>query len=310
MFKTTLRCCLLLMIGSRLVQGQRISQIKCEEYRNDTLTTRIAIPLTLDPVAQSINSFVCTKSVQLIVGGEDAKEGEFPHQALLGWKSEDNLEEYDFRCGGSLISDRFILTAAHCMKYGRPVIVRMAESDLRNEYDDAVDFEIENITSHPSYKNAFSYYDIALIKLKEEVMFSRLIRPACLWTGFDVNVTSVIASGFGHTESQSDKKPDVLRKVQLDFLDTSECTSQFLGLRNFRRGIVDDQLCIGSKREGRDTCQGDSGGPIQVITEPEGCIYHLIGITSVGASCGIGRSPSIYTRVASYLDWIEGIVWK
>lgn len=102
---------------------------------------------------------------------------------------------------------------------------------------------------------------------------------------------------------------DTLRKVQLDLLSRNECEKQYLGTRNFDAGVQDSQLCIGSEREGRDACQGDSGGPVQVITEPKGCTYHVLGITSTGAACGIGRSPSIYTRVASYIDWIEQEVW-
>lgn len=102
---------------------------------------------------------------------------------------------------------------------------------------------------------------------------------------------------------------DTLRKVQLDLLSRSECEKQYLGTRNFDAGVQDSQLCIGSEREGRDACQGDSGGPVQVITEPKGCTYHVLGVTSTGAACGIGRSPSIYTRVASYIEWIEKEVW-
>lgn len=102
-----------------------------------------------------------------------------------------------------------------------------------------------------------------------------------------------------------------LRKVQLNFLDRSECEQQYRGNRKFREGIWDSQLCIGNVREkeSRDACQGDSGGPVQIITEPRGCTYHVLGVTSHGAICGSGRSPSIYTRVASYIDWIEQVVW-
>ncbi|XP_053695123.1 serine protease snake-like [Sabethes cyaneus] len=301
---------ILLLFSAFIVQGQRVSQINCSKYRNQTKVSSAGIPLLLNARPIIYESFNCSKSVSLIVGGEEAKEGEFPHQALLGWQENDFPDQWDFRCGGSLISERFVLTAAHCMRYGRPDIVRLGEHDLREEFDNHVDFGIEFVRRHPQYRFATSYHDIALIKLNGTVLFSMYIRPACLWDGMEFNVTAAIATGFGHTVFEGAKISDVLRKVQLDFLDREDCEAQFIGLRNFQDGVKDSQLCIGSKRGGRDTCQGDSGGPLQIKTEPKGCIYYVLGVTSAGAACGEGQSPSIYTKVASYIDWIEGIVWK
>ncbi|XP_053692151.1 serine protease snake-like [Sabethes cyaneus] len=306
---TVVRCVVLLLLLCRLVQGQRLSETKCSEYRKQTISLASIIPLTLNPKPITYQSFKCSKTVDLIVGGELAKPAEFPHQALLGWPHVDDPEQYDFRCGGSLISEQYVLTAAHCFKSGDPVVVRLAEYNLKNEYDNQLDIEVSSIHRHPEYIFRSVYHDIALVKLREPVRFTKVIRPACLWTGHAVNVSSVIATGFGLT-GIGEQKAEVLRKVMLDFLDTQECADQYAGAKGFHRGIIDEQLCVGSKRGGKDTCQGDSGGPIQVITEPKGCTYHVIGITSTGSACGVGRSPSIYTRVASYLDWIEGIVWQ
>lgn len=102
---------------------------------------------------------------------------------------------------------------------------------------------------------------------------------------------------------------NTLRKVILDAQDRSTCQKMFRMNRKFPRGVIKHQLCYGSKEGGRDTCQGDSGGPIQVLTDSADCTFFVVGITSAGVSCGEENSPAIYTRVASYIDWIEGIVW-
>ncbi|XP_055639940.1 serine protease snake-like [Toxorhynchites rutilus septentrionalis] len=299
----------LVLLGCLLVVGgRRISEIKCSEYRNRTIRYTSVIPLVLDPNPITFQSLKCTKSVDLIVGGEDAREKEFPHQALLGYrKNETNTIE--FRCGGTLISERYVLTAAHCSKGGKPVLVRFAELNLLDEYDNQVDLEIESFKNHHKYTAKDKYYDIALIRLKEEVIFSDYIRPACLWTGFDINVTSFIATGFGYLADSAGVISDTLRKVQLDLLDPEECNKEYRGIFIFRDGVVENQLCVGSIREGRDTCTGDSGGPLQLVTASGECIYHVVAVTSFGGECGAGRSPSVYTRVASFIDWIEEHVW-
>lgn len=290
--------------------GKRISIRKCDAYKKETKQIREAIPLIFDADPLVFESFNCSKTVDLIVGGVDAKVGEFPHQALLGWKKK-GTTGYDFDCGGSLISERFVLTAAHCFVNGGPEIVRLGETDLSEESGDEWDAGINYYKRHPDHKFGSSYNDIALIMLNETILFSVYIRPACLWQpDMPSEASSVIVSGFGRTEFAGNSS-ETLRKVQLNFLNRSECEQQFMGRRNFKQGIKDSQLCIGNVRDGEshDACQGDSGGPVQLITEPKGCIYHVLGITSTGAGCGVGRSPSIYTRVASYIDWIEEVVW-
>lgn len=298
-----------LLLFGLLVQGQRIAEKKCSEFRNKTIQTSNVIPLTLNPKPIQIQRFNCSKTVDLIVGGEAAKPGEFPHQALLGYPNDNAPEGYKFDCGGSLISERFVLTAAHCFAQGYPTIIRLGEHSLHDEYDNQVDFEIEKIFKHPQHKFRLSYNDIALIKLNQDVKFSKLIRPACLWTGDSFNVSSVIATGFGLNDTAGDPA-DILQKVMLDFLDREQCDKKFHKQAKFPKGVQPSQLCIGSKRGGKDTCQGDSGGPIQVITEPKGCTYHVLGVTSTALQgCGIGQSAAIYTKVSSYIDWIEEIVW-
>ncbi|XP_058839217.1 serine protease snake-like [Topomyia yanbarensis] len=287
---------------------ERISEKKCSEYRKLTVKTSTLITLSLRPTSIVYEDYKCPNVVDLIVGGEAARRGEFPHQALLGYPGEDDPRSIEFKCGGSLISERYVLTAAHCSSGAKPTVVRLGESDLSDDDDDQVDFDIEDFIRHPEYSPRRAYHDIALVKMVQDVFFTKLIRPACLWEGHDLNITTAYATGYGRTEFAG-ATSDILRKVQLDILDKSECNS-FATSRKFNRGVIDEQICVGSREGGKDTCQGDSGGPLETVTDHKGCMFHILGITSTGAACGYGKSPSIYTRVASYIDWIESVVWS
>ncbi|XP_053670907.1 serine protease snake-like [Anopheles nili] len=290
-------------------QGQRLAEQKCEEYRKILSKKQSVIPLTLHPTAIEFEVFNCTNVVQLIVGGEEAKLGEFPHHALLGYPKETDQEEYDFRCGGTLISDQHVLTAAHCFSDDTPTVVRLAEYDITYRTYTEFQTDIAEILRHPDYMNTRVYNDIAIVKLKNKAPLSKDILPACLWTNEHRNLTRYIATGFGYNETLGGELSKTMKKVQLDEFPVDDCTQSFKYDRRFRNGVREGQLCVGSIVEGRDTCQGDSGGPLQVVTNSKTCTYAVVGITSTGGACGIGQSKAVYTKVSHYIDWIEDNVW-
>lgn len=79
-------------------------------------------------------------------------------------------------------------------------------------------------------------------------------------------------------------------------------------LSAFINGISESQYCAYDPEEERDSCQGDSGGPLQYYPDSNSSIATVVGIVSFGVTCGT-KLPSVYTRVAYYIDWIESIVW-
>ncbi|KAG5684696.1 hypothetical protein PVAND_013910 [Polypedilum vanderplanki] len=294
---------------------KRKSASKCEEYGDLTKKKDcVWTSLIQNHEPQCFETFTCNPSTPLIYGGDIAKGGEFPHMVAIGWQK---LNTISFDCGGSLISERYVLTAAHCEKSDniRPSFVRLGDQNVKTRDDGMIeiDIAIEDFIVHQDYSSITHKNDIALIRMAQEVKFSESIRPACLWQTSSVNFTKLIACGWGALEYAS-QTSDELRKVELDVVNNTLCNQllrESLALSN-NKLIGDSQLCAGLLKGGKDTCQGDSGGPLHVsIRDGNPCQFHIVGITSYGSIlCGTPNTPAVYTRVSAYLDWIESIVWR
>lgn len=292
-------------------QNQRKSVQKCNEYRKLSYNRVAVSTLTLTPTVVSFEVPKCDNIVKLIVGGNITKPGEFPHMAAIGWRRGGEIA---FDCGGSLISDQFVLTAAHCyveVDGQLPSFVRLGDQNLIRQDDGAnpIDVDIDQFIRHSNFKRSQGLYnDIALVKLVKPVRFTNFIRPACLHDQLKVTAEQAIATGFGLTEDHGDKSDELL-KVSLNIYNNELCQRGYANSRQLKKGIMESQMCVGSTEGGRDTCQGDSGGPLQITKQENHCVFYIVGITSFGQTCG-SPVPAIYTRVAAYLDWIESVVWQ
>lgn len=189
-------------------------------------------------------------------------------------------------------------------------IVRLGELDHTSEYDNAKpkNYHISERILHPNY-NRTRYNDIALLKLNESVAFNPHIRPICLPVTSDVPKKG-IATGWGATDWAGEFSTTLL-KVTLETYSQTECNTTYMATRDRKlpNGIVNTQLCAGSRIEAKDTCQGDSGGPFQIYHPTLYCMYTQVGVTSYGMACGGINTPGVYTNIASYVDWIEKNVW-
>ncbi|CAK9824499.1 Serine protease snake [Anthophora retusa] len=290
------------------------TRTKCQEYARSVYVTEIPPILSADRVP--VNRSLCKiKTRKLIVGGKKADPKEFPHMAAIGYPTGDSIV---WGCGGTLISERFVLSAAHCTFSSSLGVgatwARLGDLNLERSDDDARPQNIRIIERirHPRYRSAVSeYHDIALFKLEREVTFNEWIRPCCLPyslpdTGIDGKAT---ATGWGRVDWADDASNDLL-KVTISLVSQPQCNRTFLnGEKNSRLelGIVDEwMICAGEL--GKDTCQGDSGGPLVILNPDYNCMYNVIGVTSFGKLCG-SITPGVYTRVYNYISWIENIVW-
>lgn len=188
-------------------------------------------------------------------------------------------------------------------------MVRLGIQNLNQTSREQLDINILIIILHPKYRSSSYYHDIALLKLMKRVIISNHVLPACLWQLPEMNFHMGIAAGWGRTEFMGPKS-DELQKVDLNLIDQKMCKDIYSKERRLPHGIMDGQFCAGNLKGGKDTCQGDSGGPLHAELPEYNCVKFIVGVTSFGKFCAAPNAPGVYTKVYSYLDWIEKIVFR
>lgn len=298
--------------------GRRVSEMKCFEYIWQ-------MKMRNDKAGQENECFEMRSRgmAHYVVGGHFTFTGDYPNMGAIGWKEV--IGTWKFMCGCTLISSRFVLTAAHCSKASSrdttiedviPKIVRLGDKNIQDTDDNRFDAEIIEIINHPKYTAPKQYFDIAVMKLGEVIEFNMNIQPACLWTKDSITRYGDQAqvTGWGVIESGSLKTSPELQAATVDIIDFHQCNKLLKNSCNRNWcGLQPDQLCAGKMGGGVDACQGDSGGPLQVkIPLPilnQGTMHYVVGVTSFGVGCALPGLPGVYTKVAKFVDWIESVVW-
>ena len=243
-------------------------------------------------------------SNQRIVNGEEANKNEFPWQVGLVLKEDDGIYS-NIRCGGSIISSKTILSAAHCTKHFggglniTKLYVVVGEHDTR--YNDGETYhKVCKSFEHPEYDYPPELdYDYGLLILCEHLTWSKEVSPVCLPDKeSNYEGKSAIASGWGKLAYQGNQ-PVKLQKVNLIVLTKEECCRTHWNIDY----MTDRQVCAAYNEE-RFTCNRDSGGPLVVFDEAKQA-YTLVGIVSFGAACGTeNNGPSVFAKVSAVIDWI------
>lgn len=254
--------------------------------------------------------------------GNVTKVFSYPWMAVLRYSKDSELID---GCGGSLINERYILTAAHCLKTssslqihsvvlgehtkGQPIDCNIYHDSKGNEIErDCAEevqvFGIESFEIHQDYNRPKFSNDIGLIRLDKDVTMTDHIKPICLPVTADLQkkvFENYVVTGWGTTEDQTGS--NILLEAVLRHVDISECQLKMNENRLPIR-LSDKQMCAGGKDK-IDTCKGDSGGPLGFSANYNGARFVQFGIVSVGInSCGLKTVPGVYCRVASYMDWI------
>uniref|UniRef100_A0A674KH64 Peptidase S1 domain-containing protein n=1 Tax=Terrapene triunguis TaxID=2587831 RepID=A0A674KH64_9SAUR len=204
-------------------------------------------------------------------------------------------------CGGSIVNEKWIVTAAHCIEPGAQITVVAGEHNT--EVNDGTEQyrQVVNIFPHPTYNASQKKYhnDIALLVLGTPLEFNSYVTPICIaskeFTNSLVKHGTGTVSGWG-SQLFRGRVATVLQVLKVPFVDRATC------MRSSRFSILQNMFCAGYHSEAKDTCEGDSGGPH--TTEIEGT-WFLTGITSWGEECAKDGKYGIYTKVSEYVRWIK-----
>ncbi|XP_050353857.1 CLIP domain-containing serine protease HP8-like isoform X2 [Nymphalis io] len=254
-----------------------------------------------------------------VFGGNRTRLFEMPWMVLLSY---DSARGTRLSCGGTLITQWYVLTAAHCVSFlGSRLELRqviLGEYDTRKDPDcernegqqfcapNVRNVGINNVIAHPGYTPKTLRDDIALIRLAEPADFSLdSMKPICLPKTPELLSEKLeglqgVVAGWGATENGL--QSPVLLSVDLPIITNTECQNIYNGSPQ----IYETQLCAGGVPD-KDSCGGDSGGPLIYPGRNGGVGVRYIqrGIVSYGSKrCGIGGYPGVYTRVVNYMNWI------
>ncbi|XP_073707106.1 cationic trypsin-3 [Garra rufa] len=215
-----------------------------------------------------------------IIGGYDCLPHSQPWQTYLSDGSAS--------CGGSLINERWVVSAAHCSFSRRHLRIKLGKHKLRVGESTEQRIRAEKIIPYPTYNNTPHNNDIMLIKLRNPAILNKYVKPISLTRSCSSAGEKCLVSGWGRTAAGS---ASVLQCLDLPVLSKRTCTGAYGSI------ITPNMFCAGFMQGGKDSCQGDSGGPVV-------CNGKLKGVVSFGKGCAQLGFPGVYVELCRYTSWI------
>ncbi|XP_060527085.1 trypsin-7-like [Cylas formicarius] len=235
---------------------------------------------------------VGTHSDPRIIGGHDTNITDHPHQVSV-------LYFNSHFCGGSLISSKWVLSAAHCTQRFR-VETSIFKYSIRlgtHHYNSGGQIvPVLRIIDHPLYGTFYLHFDITLLEMDRNVGDGVTIKPIALpQQGQDILPgTTAVVTGWGTMTMGFYHPPEQLQEVFVPIVSFETCRAAY------GEQMTTSMICAGFADGGKDACQGDSGGPLLVNNE-------LVGVVSWGGGCALSGRPGVYASVPAARDWIRNV---
>ncbi|XP_070161270.1 chymotrypsin-2 [Polyergus mexicanus] len=226
-----------------------------------------------------------------IVNGENAKVGEIPYQVSL----QDKYSSFHF-CGGSVLSEHYVITAAHCVEGKLASNVKVIAATINLNHPQLTN-EVTQIRRHEKYDSSDSWInDVALLKVRDAFVRSAILQYVSLPPkGHVINANDVaVVSGWGRLW-QGGPTTEQLQRVNIVIADQGYCANIY---NKMGYNVYPTQVCAYDPRVEKGSCHGDSGGPLTVRGV-------LVGLVSWANGCASTSYPTVYTRVVSHVDWIK-----
>nr|AAV84209.1 chymotrypsin [Culicoides sonorensis] len=220
-----------------------------------------------------------------IVGGSNAALGQFPYQVSLRTPSGFHF------CGGSIYSNRWIVTAAHCIVGDSPSNVRVAVGTIYT--GQGIIHAVSRLTPHPNYNSNLLTNDIGLVQTSTTISFTTTVQPIALGSTSVGGGVTAVASGWGNTYTGGGA-PTTLQYLNVRTITNTECKNLHSATGN--SALVYDNVICTYLSSGKGMCNGDSGGPLVANNQ-------LIGAVSWGVPCARGY-PDAFARISSHRSWI------
>ncbi|XP_076651455.1 trypsin-1 [Halictus rubicundus] len=223
-----------------------------------------------------------------IIGGEDARIEEVPHQVSL------QSSGFGF-CGGSIISENWVVTAGHCMVYPADWITVRAGTATKSSGGSL--HKVEKVIVHENYNtnwNGVPENDVAVMKVSTPFKLDKTRQAIKIFKQNEESKVGVAATvtGWGAIR-EGGGTHEVLQKVNVPIVSKKSCNDAYQSYG----GLPAGQICAAVPQGGKDACQGDSGGPLTIGGR-------LAGLVSWGYGCARPRYPGVHTEVAAFSDWI------
>ncbi|XP_069089233.1 chymotrypsin-like elastase family member 1 [Pleurodeles waltl] len=236
-----------------------------------------------------------------VVGGTEAKKNSWPTQISLQYNSGGS---WYHTCGGTLIRNNWVMTAAHCVDRNMNFRVVLGDHNIRVHEGTEQYISVSRVIRHPNWNsnNIAAGYDIALLKLSSNAALNSYVQLGRLPPDGQIlsNTHPCTITGWGMTKSNGQVSA-TLQQAPLPVVDHRTCTSSSY----WGSTVKSTMVCAGGDGV-RSGCQGDSGGPLHCSVNGASYVHGVTSFVST-SGCNTRNKPTVFTRVSAYISWMDNV---